>query len=83
MGAPGVEAADLTQPGGNGFVGAMILLILFAASCTSSQTAKKVWTTPVPVEPSSSIPSALTQLAHADPLRPAEAPHLLAFPHHR
>jgi DDE_Tnp_1-associated/Transposase DDE domain len=33
----------------------------------------------VPVEPSSSIPSALTQLAHADPLRPAEAPHLLAY----
>jgi DDE_Tnp_1-associated len=34
---------------------------------------------PCLVEPSSSIPSALTQLAHADPLRPAEAPHLLAY----
>ena len=33
----------------------------------------------MPADPSSSIPSALTQLAHADPLRPAEAPHLLAY----
>jgi len=33
----------------------------------------------VPVDPSSSIPSALTQLAHADPLEPAEGPHLLAY----
>jgi hypothetical protein len=33
----------------------------------------------VPADPSSSIPFALTQLAHADPLRPAEAPHLLAY----
>jgi predicted transposase YbfD/YdcC len=32
----------------------------------------------VPADPSSSIPSALAQLAHADPLRPADAPHLLA-----
>jgi predicted transposase YbfD/YdcC len=32
----------------------------------------------VPAEPSSSIPSALAQLAHADPLRPADAPGLLA-----
>jgi hypothetical protein len=32
-----------------------------------------------PADPSSSIPAALTQLAHADPLRPAEAPHLLAY----
>jgi hypothetical protein len=33
----------------------------------------------VPADPSSSIPSVLTQLAHADPLRPVEAPHLLAY----
>jgi hypothetical protein len=33
----------------------------------------------VPADPSSSIPSALTQLAHADPLGPAEAPGLLAY----
>jgi predicted transposase YbfD/YdcC len=33
----------------------------------------------VPADPSSSIPAALTQLAHADPLGPAEAPHLLAY----
>jgi predicted transposase YbfD/YdcC len=33
----------------------------------------------VPADPSSSIPSVLTQLAHADPLRPLEAPHLLAY----
>ena len=33
----------------------------------------------MPVDPSSSIPSALTQLAHADPLEPAEGPHLLAY----
>jgi predicted transposase YbfD/YdcC len=32
----------------------------------------------VPADPSSSIPSALAQLAHADPLGPADAPHLLA-----
>jgi hypothetical protein len=32
----------------------------------------------VPAEPSSSIPSALAQLAHADPLGPADAPSLLA-----
>jgi hypothetical protein len=31
-----------------------------------------------PADPSSSIPSALAQLAHADPLGPANAPHLLA-----
>jgi hypothetical protein len=30
-------------------------------------------------DPSSSIPSALTQLAHHDPLGDAEAPHLLAY----
>jgi predicted transposase YbfD/YdcC len=33
----------------------------------------------VPADPSSSIPAALAQLAHADPLRPAEPPHLLAY----
>jgi predicted transposase YbfD/YdcC len=33
----------------------------------------------VPADPSSSIPAALTQLAHADPLRPAEPPHLLVY----
>jgi hypothetical protein len=33
----------------------------------------------VPADPPSSIPAALTQLAHADPLRPADAPHLLAY----
>jgi hypothetical protein len=33
----------------------------------------------VPAHPSASIPSALTQLAHADPLQPDDAPHLLAF----
>ena len=33
----------------------------------------------MPADPSSSIPAALAQLAHADPLRPAEPPHLLAY----
>ena len=33
----------------------------------------------MPADPSSSIPAALTQLTQADPLRPAEAPHLLAY----
>jgi hypothetical protein len=33
----------------------------------------------VPADPSSSVPAALAQLAHADPLRPAEPPHLLAY----
>jgi predicted transposase YbfD/YdcC len=33
----------------------------------------------VPADPSSSLPAALTRLTHADPLRPAEAPHLLAY----
>jgi predicted transposase YbfD/YdcC len=33
----------------------------------------------VPADPPSSIPAALTQLAHADLLRPTEAPHLLAY----
>jgi predicted transposase YbfD/YdcC len=33
----------------------------------------------VPADLSSSIPSGLTALRHADPLRPAEAPHLLAY----
>jgi hypothetical protein len=33
----------------------------------------------VPADPSSSIPAALVQLAHADPLRPAEPPQLLAY----
>jgi predicted transposase YbfD/YdcC len=33
----------------------------------------------VPADPSSSIPAALAHLAHADPLRPAEPPHLLAY----
>jgi predicted transposase YbfD/YdcC len=33
----------------------------------------------VPADPSSSIPAALTQLAHADPPGPAEGPHLLAY----
>ena len=33
----------------------------------------------MPTNPSSSIPAALTQLAHADLLRPTEAPHLLAY----
>ena len=33
----------------------------------------------MPAEPSSSIPAALTQLAHADPLRPVDAPGLLAY----
>jgi hypothetical protein len=33
----------------------------------------------VPADPSSLIPAALTQLAHADPLGPAEGPHLLAY----
>jgi hypothetical protein len=33
----------------------------------------------VPADPSSSIPAALTQLAHADPLGPADGPHLLAY----
>jgi DDE_Tnp_1-associated len=33
----------------------------------------------VPADPASSIPAALAQLAHADPLRPAEPPQLLAY----
>jgi hypothetical protein len=33
----------------------------------------------VPGDPSSSIPPGLAALAHADPLRPAEAPHLLTY----
>jgi predicted transposase YbfD/YdcC len=33
----------------------------------------------VPADPSPSIPSTLTQLAHADPLGPAEAPGLLTY----
>jgi hypothetical protein len=33
----------------------------------------------VPAEPSSSIPPGLGALAQADPLRPAETPHLLAY----
>jgi hypothetical protein len=33
----------------------------------------------VPTDPSSSIPAALTQLAHADPLPSTEAPQLLAY----
>ena len=37
----------------------------------------------MPADPSSSIPAAipaaLAQLAHADPLEPAEPPHLLAY----
>jgi DDE_Tnp_1-associated len=33
----------------------------------------------VPADPSSWIPAALTQLAHADPLGPADGPHLLAY----
>jgi hypothetical protein len=33
----------------------------------------------VPADPSSSIPSGLAVLGHADPLRPAETPHLLAY----
>jgi DDE_Tnp_1-associated len=33
----------------------------------------------VPADPSSSIPSALTQLTHAAPLQDAEAGHLLAY----
>ena len=33
----------------------------------------------MPADPSSSIPTALAQLAHADPLRPAEQPHLLGY----
>jgi predicted transposase YbfD/YdcC len=33
----------------------------------------------VPADPSSSIPLGLTQLAHAEQFRPAEAPHLLAY----
>jgi predicted transposase YbfD/YdcC len=33
----------------------------------------------VPADPSSSIPLGLTVLAQADPLRPAETPHLLAY----
>ena len=33
----------------------------------------------MPADPSSSIPAALTQLAHADPPGPAEGPHLLAY----
>ena len=34
---------------------------------------------PVPADPSSSIPAALAQLAHADALRPADTPGLLAY----
>jgi hypothetical protein len=33
----------------------------------------------VPAHPSASIPSALTQFAHADPLQPDDAPHPLAY----
>jgi predicted transposase YbfD/YdcC len=33
----------------------------------------------VPADPSSPIPSGLTVLGHADPLQPAETPHLLAY----
>jgi predicted transposase YbfD/YdcC len=33
----------------------------------------------VPADPSSSIPDALAQLAHADPLQDSEPPHLLAY----
>jgi len=33
----------------------------------------------VPADSSSSIPSALTQLSHADPLQPTEAPDLLGY----
>jgi hypothetical protein len=33
----------------------------------------------VPADASSSIPSGLTVLGHADRLRPAETPHLLAY----
>ena len=33
----------------------------------------------MPADPSSSIPSGLTVLGHADPLRPAETPQLLAY----
>jgi predicted transposase YbfD/YdcC len=33
----------------------------------------------VPADLSSSIPAGLTALAHADPLRPAQTPHLLAY----
>jgi len=33
----------------------------------------------VPADPSSPIPPGLTVLGHADPLRPAETPHLLAY----
>jgi len=33
----------------------------------------------MPAEPSSAIPSGLTVLGHAEPLRPAETPHLLAY----
>jgi hypothetical protein len=33
----------------------------------------------VPADSSSSIPSGLTALRHAEPLRPAESPHLLAY----
>jgi predicted transposase YbfD/YdcC len=34
---------------------------------------------PVPADPSCSVPAALTQLAQAGPLGPAEGPHLLAY----
>jgi DDE_Tnp_1-associated len=34
---------------------------------------------PVPADPSCSVPAALAQLAQADPLGPAEGPHLLAY----
>jgi DDE_Tnp_1-associated len=33
----------------------------------------------VPADPSSPIPPGLTALGHADPLRSAETPHLLAY----
>jgi len=33
----------------------------------------------VPAEPSSPIPQGLAPLRDADPLRPAESPHLLAY----
>ncbi len=36
----------------------------------------------MPADPSSPIPAALAQLAHADPLQHAQAPHLLAAMDH-
>ena len=33
----------------------------------------------MPADPSSPIPAALAQLTHADSLRPADTPHLLAY----